>query len=311
MPNDFLGLAELQTINDRNLSPDEASDIFNLAPVLRSMPAVVSSYGDQHKYLKYTGKPVPSFRAVNDGRDHDSTDDTAVTVSLKIMDASFTIDDAIAETFRSGKQALIQREATRHLSEALFQVERQMLNGTGLAAAAGFNGFPDDTGLDATADSHVIGAGGTSTTATLSQAYLVHWSTDNGVKIITGNDGAIMMDEPVLQRVDGATGHYGAWFVNALGWYGLQLGSVESTVRIVNIDDSANTMDDALLAQAIEVFPVGISPDVIVMDRRSHRQLQASRTATNPTGAPAPFPTESFGLPIIVTDALEKTSTVA
>jgi hypothetical protein len=32
--------------------------------------------------------------------------------------------------------------------------------------------------------------------------------------------------------------------------------------------------------------------------------LQASRTATNPTGAPAPFPENAFGIPIVVTDAL-------
>jgi hypothetical protein len=43
------------------------------------------------------------------------------------------------------------------------------------------------------------------------------------------------------------------------------------------------------------------------MNRRSLRQLQQSRTATNSTGAPAPFPTEAFGVPIVVTDALLST----
>jgi hypothetical protein len=40
------------------------------------------------------------------------------------------------------------------------------------------------------------------------------------------------------------------------------------------------------------------------MSRTSLFELQASRTATNPTGAPAPFPTEAFGVPIIVTDSI-------
>jgi len=43
------------------------------------------------------------------------------------------------------------------------------------------------------------------------------------------------------------------------------------------------------------------------MNRRSLKQLQVSRTATNATGAPAPFPQESFGVPIIVTDAILST----
>lgn len=310
MANDYLALADLTTINDNNLSDIEASNIFRLTPVLQRLPATIASNGEIHKYLRYTGEPVVGFRSANDGRDHDSSIDTAVTVTCKIMDASFTIDDAVAEIFRNGKDALIQREAMRHLQAAFYKVEQQVLSGTG-ADAAGFAGLADDAALNAVADDMVIGAGGTSTTATLSQVFLLHTSTDNGAKVVTGNDGNISMDEPVLQRIDGATGHYGAWFVNALGWYGLQLGSANSTARIVNIDDSSNKLTDDMLALAIELFPVGISPDLIVMDRRSLRQLQDSRTATNPTGSPAPFPSDSFGIPIVVTDALAKTTTVA
>ena len=66
-------------------------------------------------------------------------------------------------------------------------------------------------------------------------------------------------------------------------------------------------MTDALLAQLIEKFPAGRGPNYLVMNRRSLRQLQASRTATNPTGAPAPFPSEAFGIPIVVTDAISST----
>jgi hypothetical protein len=40
------------------------------------------------------------------------------------------------------------------------------------------------------------------------------------------------------------------------------------------------------------------------MDKTSWYELQSSRTATNPTGAPAPFPTEAFGIPIVVTDSI-------
>jgi hypothetical protein len=40
------------------------------------------------------------------------------------------------------------------------------------------------------------------------------------------------------------------------------------------------------------------------MSRRSRMQLQMSRTATTPTGAPAPYPQEAFGVPIEETDSI-------
>jgi hypothetical protein len=43
---------------------------------------------------------------------------------------------------------------------------------------------------------------------------------------------------------------------------------------------------------------------MIVMNRTALAELRDSRTATNPSGAPAPFPTEAFGIPIVVTDIL-------
>jgi hypothetical protein len=48
----------------------------------------------------------------------------------------------------------------------------------------------------------------------------------------------------------------------------------------------------------------------LVMNRRSLQQLQASRTATNPTGSPAPFPQSAFNLPIVVSDAVTNSESV-
>ena len=58
---------------------------------------------------------------------------------------------------------------------------------------------------------------------------------------------------------------------------------------------------------SIENDGVRVKLPFAVMNRRSLRQLQNSRTATNPTGAPAPIPDSAFGVPIIVTDAIVST----
>jgi len=45
------------------------------------------------------------------------------------------------------------------------------------------------------------------------------------------------------------------------------------------------------------------------MGRAQQHRLQTSRTATNPTGFPAPFPQEAFGIPIVVSEALAQNET--
>ena len=79
--------------------------------------------------------------------------------------------------------------------------------------------------------------------------------------------------------------------------------------RIADLDASA-VLTDVLIASLISKAPVGGMWEYLYMNRRSLGQLQASRTATNATGTPAPFPTESFGIPIVVTDSIISTETL-
>ena len=92
------------------------------------------------------------------------------------------------------------------------------------------------------------------------------------------------------------------------GYVGLKRGHDNSIARIANLeDDDTNGLDDATLATALALFPIGYRPNIIAMNREQHSRLQRSRTATNPTGTPAPFPTEAFGIPIVVTDGITHT----
>jgi hypothetical protein len=92
------------------------------------------------------------------------------------------------------------------------------------------------------------------------------------------------------------------------GWAGLQITNYKAIGRICNLTaDSGKGLTDDLIADLLEQFPIGGKPDALFMSQRSQRQLQDSRTATNPTGNPAPFPNEAFGVPIEPTDSIINT----
>jgi hypothetical protein len=106
-----------------------------------------------------------------------------------------------------------------------------------------------------------------------------------------------------------ATGLFNAYVQPIYSWLGIQLGSIFSVGRICNIDAGSPLTDD-LISAAISAFPSSRPPTNLVMNRKSLAQLQQSRTATSPTGAPAPFPEESHKVPITVTDSVLNTEAV-
>jgi hypothetical protein len=121
------------------------------------------------------------------------------------------------------------------------------------------------------------------------------------------------MSEVSEQRIlDANNNPLTAYVQELLARPGLQVGNVRNVARIKKLTtDSGKGLTDALLSQLLSLFQVGIEPDCFFMTRRSLDQLRKSRTATNPTGAPAPIPTEAFGIPIYKTDGLLNTELLA
>ena len=306
MANDFLTVADL-VAGAFDVAQTNTSDLLQDSPVVARMPRINPSGSNTvHKYRKITGAPAVGFRSENDGRENDHSEDTVVTVNLKIADFGFSVDVASAEgDSQSTPEQVIAREGARHLAAILYKAESQVFYGTGTGGDAnGFSGFMNSTYLDALADTMVIDAGGT-TASTASSVYAVRLGTDD-VAMVTQPE--IQIGESMVQRVAGATGFYPAYYTPASVWLGLQMGGAYSVGRIANLtEDSGKGLTDDLIADLLSQFPAGRQPSILCMSRRSLKQLQISRTATNATGAPAPFPTEAFGVPIIVTDALTNT----
>jgi hypothetical protein len=313
MAEDLHAIADL--IGDAyDLAPIEVSDLLRASPLIAALGMQPASNGVVHKYVKETGAPVVGFRAVNVGREQDSSDDTAVSIDLKILDASFTVDVAVANAWRKGREAYLAREAKRHLAAALFAFEKQVINGVigasdsaaASGSAGGFAGFRDAATVDALADAMVVTAG--AGTADLNSSVWAVRLAEDGITGVYRSDGDPfeMMETTVIQRLSSAALYYPAYYTPHTTWLGLQLGSAFDLARIANVSVAVPLTDD-MIAELLSKAPVGSEFTHILMGRRSRKQLQDSRTATNSTGTPAPFPTESFGVPIITTDAITAT----
>jgi hypothetical protein len=311
MADSFLTLANLVLINDQNLADVEITDLLDDAPLIAALAADTASNGTNHKYVKATGAPTVGVREVNTGRENSKSTDTLVEISLKLLDASFAVDQGLARPYKKGPEAYIQRELRRHLKAAFAAAEGQLLYGSD---ADGFDGLIDATTLDALADVlHVVNATGSSA-GTGSSVFAIR--TNNAgtdCQVITNEDGQIVVGETIEQAIEDVAngGRFPAYFTPVMGWLALQIGGVHSVKRLCNLTaETGKGLTDDLLADLLALFPAARQPNILAMNRRSLKQLQQSRTATNSTGAPAPFPTEAFGIPITVTDQIVSTETI-
>jgi hypothetical protein len=308
MADDLHAIADL--IGDAfDLAPIEVSDLLKASPFIAALGMVPSSNGTTHKYTKETGAPVVGFRAENGGRDLDSSDDTAVTVNLKILDYTWQVDVAVADAWRRGRAAYVAREGSRHVRATLIAYEKQVINGTvGIGDAAGFTGLRQASTVDALADTMVVDATGTTVNGA-SSVWAVRLAEDGVTGVFKGEGDAFEVGETVVvpRVVNPGTDNktFPTYYTPGCTWLAMQVGCAFDIGRIANLTSQAGkTLTDALISQLLEKFPIGFGPTHLLMSRRSRGQLQRSRTATNATGAPAPIPEESFGVPIIATDAI-------
>jgi hypothetical protein len=307
MPDSYLTTSDVAHFNKTDMDI-LVSDVLDDAPFL-SVLAARTVLGNTFKYTKITGNAAAGFRDVNDGVENTKSTYTSITLDLKVLDASFGVDVAAAQSDERGLEHLMAIEGLAHLRQAMAEVEQQIFYGTG-NDAKGFVGFAGQSNLNNIADAQVVNATGT-TASTGSSVYLVR-TGDADCQVLWGQSGMIEIGErQIVERAGSVTGRFPAYYHPIVGWCGLKIGSVHSVVRIANLtEDSGKGLTDALLSRAMQIFPASRGPNYVVMNRRSLGQLQRSRTATNPTGAPAPFPQEAFGVPIVVTDQINSTETL-
>lgn len=311
MAHAYLTTAEVAYFNKTDMDA-MVSDVLNEAQFLQ-MAAARTCRSNTFSYTRETAAPAVGMRNANDGVENKKTTREKVTIDLGIVDASFAVDVAVAMADERGKEHLMGMEALAHLRQAMFEVEQQIFNGTVgniAGASGGFDGFADQANLNGASDAMVVNAGGT-TAGTGSSVYLIRLG-ETDVEVLWGQDGELAIgEEQIIERAGSSTGVFPAYYRPICGWAGVKIGSTYSVARIANLTaDSGKGLTDALIYSALALFPASRQPNLIVMNRRSLKQLQSSRTATNATGAPAPRPTEVEGIPIVTTDAILNTETL-
>lgn len=309
MPNDLFVVGDF-IADALDVDKTTTTEVLNASPLVSRLPISDTSDGSStHKYNVYTGQPVVGFRSANAGRDYDHSVDTVTTVTCTILDFSWRVDKAVADTWRQGPEDLIAREGIRHLAAALFKLEQQCIYGTTSPGdAAGFTGLLNSTYLDAVADDMVIDAAGS--TATVQSSLYAIRAGDNDCKLVTPMAQGVSLGDTIVTEAN--DGNYAVYYTPATMYIGFQMGGKYSAGRIANLNAATDSkpLSDDLISSLLSEFPAGMGPNFMFCNRTSLKDLQQGRTATNVTGAPAPFPSEAFGVPIFTTDAITQTEAV-
>ncbi|MBN2132873.1 MAG: hypothetical protein JW741_25465, partial [Sedimentisphaerales bacterium] len=150
---------------------------------------------------------------------------------------------------------------------------------------------------------------------TCSSVWLVRWGVQD-VKWVLGQGGEARVTDPQEVRlIDGSSNPYTGYRQELYLRPGLQVGSLQSVCRIKKLtEDVGLGLTDLVIDKAMAKFPAGRPPNACYMSRRSRRQWKNSRTATSPTGAPAPWPDTIDGpegqIPVYTTDSISDIETL-
>ncbi len=264
--------------------------------------------GINYHTLVRTGLPSVAFRNANEGSVAQKATHERRLVETFIMSPRWSADRAVADRYEDGAAAFLAMEAEAQLEAAMQALAKQFYYGA--TSLGDLKGHPGLLQMYDAANMTVDAAG--TTESTCSSVWLVKFGPRD-VQWVWGNNGTLTpSDVDIRDVLDASNNPYEAYVQTMNAYPGLAQHSLRSVVRIKKVtEDSGKGLTDELIAKGLEKFESGIVPDVILVTRRSLRQLRASRTATNPTGAPAPIPTESFNIPIHATDAISNVETLA
>ncbi len=284
------------------------SEVAVLVPETRVVPVDIIN-GAEVSLSVNTAAATVAFRNANEG----ATPSVGVFESrlyqTQVIDANIVID--IQGVLNASKDpARVMASSARTVMEAtLKHLGTQFYYGGTAQSGADTKAAPGVLAQSNTATTHVVDADGSTA---LTSAYMCRLG-EGYVDWVWGNGTTLNMSEWSEETVYDADNKRLRALVSYLsGRVAPRVANKNAIVRIKKIGtDTGKKMTDLLLFEAYQkLTTLGQEPNAIFMGPRSLEQLRQSRTATNPTGAPAPLPTDWNGIPIYITNSLSLAETV-
>lgn len=314
-------LLDISKLNGSDAVTGLIEENLTYAPELSVVPARTIR-GTSFKTVSRDTYPAVGFRFANGGVPYTKSTFLNRTHECFILAGNIRADVAVMDAYEDGAEAFKSIEASGVMKQAMIDIGQQFYYGlaTDPKGFPGLNAFHDAFSTELTARGVtpiMVDAGGT-TASTGSSVYGVKFGND-GLQFLFGQGAGMTLSEWFKQMVnDGVAGQdYLAEVASLNSWIGLQAANPYCIGRLKDATaDSTKGVTDAKLAELLSLYPVGYAPDVWFMTRRSRFQLQMSRTATSNTSGKgdmplAPTPTESNGIPIVVTDSLTNTEALS
>jgi len=314
-----LTLLDVAKMNGSDIVTGLVEESLAAAPEVGRFP-IRTITGTSYKTLTRTGLPSVDFIAASAGIAAGKSTFENKLFECGLLGGRIEVWQSILDSAENGTPEEIKAiEASGVMEAAMRKVGTQIFYGTtALGSSAGFSGLVSMT------DSAMILDATGSTSDTGSSAYAVKFGPKD-VQLVMGRNAEIRLGEFRVESLTDANSLKGPGQVADLAsWIGLQSASKYSVGRIKNLTaQTGKGLTDTLLAQLMLLFPAGVRPDAIFVNRRSLGQLQAARAslvALNGNGrtgslgggaAYVPTPTDFEGIPIVVTDSIVSTEPIA
>lgn len=269
--------------------------------------------GTSYTTVKRTGRPSVSFRSANQGVTPSKSTFAQSLVQCYILSARVEVDKAILDAQSSEDASLEVLESNGVMKQAMIEIANQIWYGV----TTDDKGFPGVKASTPVGGATTLNSGGTNSNVQ-SSLYAVRFGVQD-VTLIAGRGTPFSLSEFRDESCEDSNGaKFPGRVADLCGWVGLQIGNVNCVGRIANIGDDGETGDkltDTKISQLLNLYPVGYEPTMLFTNKRSRAQLQQSRTVVINSGpgnakagsgleSIAPIPTEAFGIPLHVSEAI-------
>lgn len=293
---------------DAGIGAPLISEVAVLAPETRVIPVDVISGATVELSVNLTSATV-GFRNANEGTTPSIGTFTSRIFQTQVIEHPVVID--IQGVLNASKDpGRVMASTSRTVLEGVIKhIGVQTWYGATAQSGVDTKAAPGYLAQSNTAATHVVDADGSTA---LTSVYMMRLG-DTYADYVWGNDTTLNFGEWMEETVESAAGKKLRALVSYIsGRVAPRLANKNALVRIKKVGtDTGKKLTDLLLFNAYSLFLTnGQEPNAIFMGPRSLEQLRASRTATNPTGAPAPIPTDWSGIPIYITNSLSLAETV-